>query len=104
MKRVSLLEPSHRMLTKANELLELLGRLSSQASPSASLSASTGGAGRASVEARERIAAITAKGGLARRHAESMWNRRERLLRLRLLIVSMESELQQIIDWFLKVS
>ncbi|THD24670.1 Titin [Fasciola hepatica] len=102
LKRTSLLEPSHRMLNAANNLLELLARLSNQTAPSAPLSPSAGGS-RASVEARERVASITAKGGAARRHAESVWNRRDRLLHLRLAIVSMESELDRIVDWFIKV-
>ncbi|CAL8088024.1 unnamed protein product [Calicophoron daubneyi] len=101
LKRTGLLEPAHRMLNAANSLLELLAKLSYQSGPSASYSSSTG-AGRASVEAREHIASITAKGGAKRRHAEAVWNRRERLLNLRLAVVSMEAELGHIIDWFVK--
>ncbi|CAL8088030.1 unnamed protein product [Calicophoron daubneyi] len=101
LKRTGLLEPTHRMLSAANSLLELLARLSNQSGPSASYSSSTG-AGRASVEAREHIASITAKAGAKRRHAEAVWNRRERLLNLRLAVVSMEAELDNIIEWFIK--
>ncbi|KAF5395209.1 hypothetical protein PHET_05731 [Paragonimus heterotremus] len=102
LRRTALLEPTHRMLNAANSLLDLLGNLSNQTGPSASYSASSG-ANQASVEARERVAAMTAKGGAARRHAEVAWNRRDRLLQLRLAIVSMETELERIVDWFLKV-
>ncbi|OON14166.1 immunoglobulin I-set domain protein [Opisthorchis viverrini] len=101
LKNACLIEPSHRMLNAANALLDLLGRLSNQAGPSGSCSA-TSVAARASVEARERIAAVTAKGGAARRHAELVWNRRDRLLQLRLAVISMEAELERIVDWFVK--
>jgi hypothetical protein len=103
LRRTGLLEPAHRMLKTANSLLELLARLSNQSGPSASYSSSTG-AGRASVEAREHIASVTARGGAKRRHAETIWNRRERLLNLRLAVISMGTELDHIVDWFVKVN
>ncbi|CAH8869263.1 unnamed protein product, partial [Trichobilharzia szidati] len=100
LKRTGLLEPSHNMLNLANNLLELLGRMSCQAG--GSTSASNTGSGRASIEARERVAVITSKAGVARRHAEDVWNRRDHLLHLRLAVVSMEAELERIVDWFVK--
>lgn len=103
LKRSNLLEPSRRMLNAANNLLESLARISNQTAPSAPLLSSAGGS-RASLETRQRVASVTAKGGAARRHAESVWNRRDRLLHLRLAIVSMESELDRIVDWFVKVN
>ncbi|CAI2737863.1 unnamed protein product [Dicrocoelium dendriticum] len=97
-----LLEPTHRLLNIANSLLDLLGRLSNHPGPSDPYSA-THGASQASVEARERVALITAKGGLSRRHAEVAWNRRDRLLQMRLTAVTIATDLDDIVDWFVKV-
>ncbi|CAH8602960.1 unnamed protein product [Schistosoma mattheei] len=100
LKRTGLLEPSHNLLNSANNLLELLGRMSSQTG--SSTSTSNTGPRHASVVAREHVAAITSKAGMARRHAEDIWNRRDHLLQLRLTVVSMEAELERIVDWFVK--
>ncbi|KAL3311547.1 hypothetical protein Ciccas_009872 [Cichlidogyrus casuarinus] len=93
LKQCGLLEPSHQMLATANTLLKLLCGLPSQqkASPE-----------HASTVARERVAIVTAKAGMARRRAEASWSRRERLLRLRVNIVSLENELERIVNWFVK--
>ncbi|KAH9589702.1 hypothetical protein MS3_00010287 [Schistosoma haematobium] len=100
LKRTGLLEPSHNLLNSANNLLELLGRMSSQTG--SSTSTSNTGPRHASVVAREHVAAITSKAGMTRRHAEDIWNRRDHLLQLRLTVVSMEAELERIVDWFVK--
>ncbi|CAH8612085.1 unnamed protein product [Schistosoma intercalatum] len=100
LKRTGLLEPSHNLLNSANNLLELLGRMSSQTG--SSTSTSNTGPRHASVVAREHVAAITSKAGMTRRHAEDIWNRRDNLLQLRLTVVSMEAELERIVDWFVK--
>ncbi|VEL40601.1 unnamed protein product [Protopolystoma xenopodis] len=57
----------------------------------------------ASAEARQRVALITAQAGLARRSAEAAWARRFRLLQLRLVVVGLEQELDDIVSWFLNV-
>ncbi|TNN05359.1 Coiled-coil domain-containing protein [Schistosoma japonicum] len=101
LKRTSLLEPSHNLLNSANNLLELLGRMSSQTGNSTT--SSNTGPGHANIEARERVATITSKAGTTRKHAEDVWNRRDHLLHLRLAVVSMEAELERIVDWFVKV-
>ncbi|VDP78376.1 unnamed protein product [Schistosoma curassoni] len=69
-----------------------------------STSTSNTGPRHASVVAREHVAAITSKAGMTRRHAEDIWNRRDHLLQLRLTVVSMEAELERIVDWFVKVN
>uniref|UniRef100_A0A5K4FFR8 Nesprin-1 n=1 Tax=Schistosoma mansoni TaxID=6183 RepID=A0A5K4FFR8_SCHMA len=101
LKRTGLLEPSHNLLNSANNLLELLGRMSSQTG--SSTSTSNTGPRHASIEARDRVAAITSKAGMTRKHAEDVWNRRDHLLQLRLTVVSMEAELERIVDWFVKI-
>ncbi|CAH8561518.1 unnamed protein product [Schistosoma turkestanicum] len=67
-----------------------------------STSTSNTSPGHASIEAREHVAAITSKAGMARKHAEDVWNRVDHLLHLRLAVVSMEAELDRIVDWFVK--
>lgn len=98
MRRVELLEPTRLMLEAANGALELLARMATHTGQSA-IEAS-----RASAEARERIAAITANANEARRMGELAWNRRSRLLHLRLCVVRLETDHENIVDWFEKVS
>lgn len=99
LKRVELLEPTRLMLESANSALELLARMALRTgqTPDSGLS-------RTSSETRERIAAVTGDANEARHMAEATWERRARLLQLRLTVMRLETEHEEIVTWFSRVS
>uniref|UniRef100_A0A5K3EL91 Titin n=1 Tax=Mesocestoides corti TaxID=53468 RepID=A0A5K3EL91_MESCO len=98
LKQMELLQPSQGMLEAANGAIDLLTRMAARTgqTPESGLS-------RTSAETRERIAAVTGDANEARRLAETAWERRARLLQLRLTVVRLETEHEQVVDWFAKV-
>ncbi|VDN97244.1 unnamed protein product, partial [Rodentolepis nana] len=98
LKRLKLLEPTRQMLEAANGALELLTRMAVRTgqTPESGLT-------RTSSEARERIAAVTGDANEARRLAEAAWERRARLLQLRYTVVRLETEHEQVVQWFSRV-
>ena len=87
------------MLEAASGALELLTRMAVRTgqTPESGLT-------RTSAETRERIAAVTGDANEARHMAETAWERRARFLQLRLTIVRLETEHEQIVQWFSRVS
>ncbi|VDM30429.1 unnamed protein product, partial [Hydatigera taeniaeformis] len=98
LKRVELMEPIHRMLEAANGALDLLTRMAVRTgqTPESGLT-------RTSAETRERIAAVTGDANEAHRLAENAWERRAKLLQLRLTVVRLEIEHEQVVEWFSRV-
>lgn len=86
------------MLEAANGALDLLTRMAVRTgqTPESGLT-------RTSAETRERIAAVTGDANEAHRLAENAWERRARLLQLRLTVVRLEIEHEQVVEWFSKV-